>query len=105
MDSYTLTVEDAPRDEDVKILAGGLTADALSHLESPGFQPIGVFMRDANGTIVGGIWGYVNWNWLFIGLVWLSEELRGGGFGRQMMEKIEAAAVDRGCKYSHLDTF
>ena len=62
-------------------------------------------MRDESGVLVGGVWGYVNWNWLWVGAVWLSDELRGSGYGRQMMETLERAARDRGCKYSHLDTF
>jgi GNAT superfamily N-acetyltransferase len=105
MNSYTFAVEDAPRDEDVEPLRRGLYDHAGALLESPGFEPLGVFMRDATGAVVGGVWGYVNWKWLFVGLVWLSKDLRGGGYGRQMMEKIEAAALERGCKYSHLDTF
>ena len=105
MNSYTFTVEDSPSNDDVQSLSRGLSAHALSHLPEPGFHPLGVFMRNENGTIVGGVWGYVNWNWLFVGLVWLSEDLRGGGYGRQMMGRLEAAAIERGCKYSHLDTF
>ena len=105
MNQYTITVADAPDDEDVQILRDGLHDHAADHLDEPGFEPLGVFMRDATGRIVGGVWGYVNWNWLFVGLVWLSKDLRGRGYGRQMMETIEAAAVERGCKYSHLDTF
>ena len=105
MNPYTFTIEDAPHDEDVQILRDGLHDHAAEHLDAPGFEPLGVFMRDATGRIVGGVWGYVNWNWLFVGLVWLSKDLRGSGYGRLMMERIEAAAVERGCKYSHLDTF
>ena len=62
-------------------------------------------MRDEGGALVGGVWGYVNWNWLFIGLVWLCDSLRGGGHGRQLMEMLEEKARERGCRYSHLDTF
>jgi len=105
MNSYTFSVEDAPRDEDVEPLRRGLHDHAVSCLESPGFQPLGVFMRDETDAVVGGAWGYINWHWLFVGLVWLSKDLRGGGYGRQMMETIESAAVERGCRYSHLDSF
>jgi GNAT superfamily N-acetyltransferase len=105
MATYTFTVEDAPGNEDVQALAQGLTAHALPHTKMPGFQPIGVFMRDENGALLGGAWGYVNWNWLFVGLVWLSDDLRGGGYGRQMITTLEDAARERGCQYAHLDTF
>jgi len=71
--SYTFTIEDAPRGEDVQVLSQGLTAHSLAYTQVPGFKPIGVFMRDEHGALVGGVWGYVNWNWLFVGLVWVSD--------------------------------
>ena len=105
MGSYTLTVEDDPRDEDVQALTQGLNVHALTFIGVPGFLPLAVFMRDEQGALAGGVWGYVNWNWLFVGLVWVSDALRGGGYGRQLMEALEQAARERGCRYSHLDTF
>jgi GNAT superfamily N-acetyltransferase len=103
--SHTFTVEDNPSRKDVDALSLGLNQHSRTYTEAPGFQSLGVFMRNDNGVVVGGVWGYVNWNWLWIGLVWLSDELRGGGYGKQMMNAIEHAALDRGCRYSHLDTF
>jgi len=103
--SYTLTVEDDPKRQDVEALAQGLNTHSLPYTSVAGFQPLGVFMRNDQGALVGGVWGYVNWNWLWIGAVWLSDALRGAGYGRKMMETIELAARERGCRYSHLDTF
>lgn len=105
MASYTFAIEDAPAGEDVDALSQGLTNHALPYTQEAGFQSLGVFMRDEKGSLVGGVWGYVNWNWLWVGAVWLSDVLRGSGYGRQMMETLEQAARERGCKYSHLDTF
>ena len=105
MATYTVTVEEVGPNEDVQRLAQGLTDHALPHTRVPGFRPLGVFMRDTSGTLVGGVWGHVNWNWLSVNLVWLSEELRGAGHGRRLMEALEGAARLRGCAYAHLDTF
>jgi len=102
---FSLTVEDAPKDEDVEALSQGLNDHALPYTLVAGFKPIGVFLRDDHGALVGGVWGYVNWNWLFVNLVWVSDALRGDGYGRKLMETIENAARERGCRYSHLDTF
>lgn len=103
--TYSFTVVDAPRSEDVDALSRGLNEHAVRYTGVAGFQPIAVFMRDEHGVLVGGVWGYLNWSWLWVGMVWLSDELRGAGYGRQMMETIETAARARGCRYSHLDTF
>ena len=105
MATYTVTVEEAPRNDDVQRLSQGLTDHALPHTRVPGFRPLGVFMRDEHGTLLGGVWGHVNWNWLSINLVWVAEALRRGGHGRRLMAELEAAARVRGCEHAHLDTF
>jgi GNAT superfamily N-acetyltransferase len=105
MTTYALTIEDAPRPEDVDALAKGLTAHALPHAHVPGFKPLGAWLRDERGALIGGAYGSVNWNWLFINLVWLSESLRGGGHGRRLILALEQAARERGCTHAHLDTF
>ena len=102
---YRLSVEDHPDAEVVALLGQGLTEHALPHTQRPGFQPIAALLRDANGKLVGGIWGYVNWNWLSVGLVWLPAELRGHGYGKELLLALEDAARTRGCQYAHLDTF
>ena len=105
MATYTVTVEEVSRGDNVQRLSQGLTDHALPHTRVPGFRPLGVFMRDERGRLVGGVWGHVNWNWLSVNLVWLSEELRGAGHGRRLMAALEVAARERGCAYAHLDTF
>ena len=104
-DMYTLTIEDNPTSADVQALSQGLSDHALPYVAGPGFEPLGVFLRDEKGTILGGAWGHVNWNWLHLSFLWVSDVLRGGGYGRQLIEAIEQAAKERGCTYAHLDTF
>lgn len=102
---YKFTIEDRPSSEDVAILGQGLTAHSLPHTPAPGFQPIASFMRDETGKLVGGVWGYLNWNWLSVNFVWLSEDLRGDGYGKQLLLALEDEARTRGCQFAHLDTF
>jgi GNAT superfamily N-acetyltransferase len=101
----TLTVETEPSDRDVAALADGLTQHALPTTGRPGFLPLAVFARDAEGALVGGISGTVNWNWLHIALFWISSEERHSGLGTRLLRAIEAAAIERGCAHAHLDTF
>jgi GNAT superfamily N-acetyltransferase len=102
---FTLSVETAPDPADVRAIESGLTEHAIPFTPGPGFQPIGVFARDASGALVGGVYGKVNWTWLHIGLFWIEEERRRSGLGSALLRSIEAAGVERGCRFAHLDTF
>ena len=103
--SYVVTVEDDPRDEDVRVITDGLTQHALPVTRVPGFRPVAVFARDERGAVVGGIVARINWNWLDVSLVWVSEPLRHTGLGTRLLAEIERVAVARGCTHAHLDTF
>jgi GNAT superfamily N-acetyltransferase len=67
-------------------------------------QRLGIFIRDAEQKIVGGLLGDVYWGWLYIGILWIDEHLRGQGYGQQLLDLAEAEAVRRGCHSVHLDT-
>ena len=105
MDDLALAVETAPDPGDVRALGRGLTEHALPFTGTPGFQPLAVFARDRDGVLVGGMSGQVNWTWLHIGLVWVDAARRHQGLGSRLLAAIEAAAVERGCRHAHLDTF
>ena len=105
MTTYGLTIEEPPRAQDVEALIRGLNEHALPYTKVAGFKPLAVFLRDEQGALAGGAYGFVNWNWLFVNLVWLRESLRGGGHGRRIMLALEEAARERGCTHAHLDTF
>jgi GNAT superfamily N-acetyltransferase len=55
--------------------------------------------------IVGGVIGATYWNWLFINLMWIREDLRGRGYGHRLLELAEEEARQRGAKNAYLDTF
>ncbi len=54
---------------------------------------------------VGWVIGTTYWDWLYIDLMWVREDLRGQGFGRQLLALSEETARDRGAKHAYLDTF
>jgi GNAT superfamily N-acetyltransferase len=55
--------------------------------------------------IVGGVIAETYWNWLFINVMWVKEDMRGSGFGAKLLKRTEEEAVKRGVKHAFLDTF
>ena len=66
--------------------------------------PFSVFVRDAHGTVLGGLIAQTVWDWLFVDKFWLPDSLRGTGVGSAVLETAERWAMERGCKWSHLQT-
>ncbi|HUA35296.1 MAG TPA: GNAT family N-acetyltransferase [Candidatus Binataceae bacterium] len=64
-----------------------------------------VFVRNDDGEIVGGAMGNLWGDWLFIGILWVDQPLRGNGQATRLMNAIERLAGEAGCRSAYLDTF
>lgn len=62
-------------------------------------------LQSPSGEIVGGVIGATYWNWLYINLMWVRADLRGQGYGRQLLTLAEDEARNRGATHAYLDTF
>jgi ribosomal protein S18 acetylase RimI-like enzyme len=55
--------------------------------------------------LLGGLWASTAYLYLHIELLYLPEELRRVGLGRQLIAQAEKEALQRGCRGVWLDTF
>ncbi len=78
--------------------------DAASGRAEPS-RRLAVLVRDAAGTIRGGLWAISYYDWLFIQLLAVPETMRGQGVGSGLLAAAEAEARVRGCLGIWLDTF
>lgn len=60
--------------------------------------------RRTDGTLVGGIYAWLQWGWLYIDLVWVRADARGQGIGRQLLQRCEAYAEEQGLTRARLNT-
>jgi len=64
-----------------------------------------VLLQDAADVTIGGLWGRTLWGQLYIDILFVPEELRRNGMGRELVLQAEEEAVRRGCHCSWLDTY
>ncbi|MGM0898335.1 MAG: GNAT family N-acetyltransferase [Bacillota bacterium] len=62
-------------------------------------------LKDDAGKITGGLTATSFWQHLHIDFLWVDESLRGQGYGRLLLEKIEQSAKEKNCRLITLDTF
>jgi GNAT superfamily N-acetyltransferase len=100
-----LRVEEKPAAADRREIHRRLRAFNAEQVGRPlNLREFSVFVRDGDGTIVGGVNGVTYWNWLFVEQLWLDESLRRRGWGRRLMAAAERVALDRGCTGAWVDT-
>ena len=63
------------------------------------------FMHDEDGKAVGGLWGRLAYDWLFIELLAVPEQYRGQDHGTALMNEAERIARASGCTGIWLDTY
>lgn len=104
MAEYELTVDDEPRREDMALLDARLYEFNAAASGVDDGRLLAIFVREGDGTIVGGMHG---WTWGgtgFVQAIWVHEKLRGRGLGARLLAAAEAEAARRGCHQMHLDT-
>lgn len=84
------------------VIVGGLLEFNRRHLGES--TVLDVYVRDANGLIIGGLVGDVSLGWLSIHALWVAEHLRGSGIGATILKTAEDAAIKNGCHSALLDT-
>ena len=67
-------------------------------------KPLAVKLTNESGEVIAGAAGRTFGDWFLLDTLWVSEVLRGQNIGSQLLEKMESAAKERGCKKSMLDT-
>jgi len=63
-----------------------------------------VLAMDENENPLGGVYGYLERDWLYVSLLWVDEAARGKGIGNLVMDEIEAWAEEQGIRNFYVGT-
>jgi len=102
----TLTVTQEPSDADYIAIATLLaTFNRANGPADLNRGKLAVLLKDPTGTVIGGLFGWINCSWLHVELLAVPEELRGSGFGTRALAEAEAAARAQNCIGVWIDTY
>lgn len=99
-----LVVEDHPDKRDVQFLEEQLFAYNMAKSGYHDGRDVAIFLKDEQGAIMAGLWG---WTWggcLKIQYLWVREDVRGQDLGTKLLAAAEAEGRARGCAIVALDT-
>jgi len=102
---YSIEQVETPEQLEWRAIGDGLRAYNTEQAGDDSYQHVCFMLKDAEGTILGGLLGATYWGWLFVNLMWVSKELRGQGYGRELLNLAEDLARERGATHAYLDTF
>lgn len=105
MTELRVELDERPRPDDARVVSEGLLDFNRAVIGDSHEVQLGVFVRDENGRVIGGLLGHVKWRWVYVAKLWLPDELRGHGVGTRVMRAVEEYAQRHDCLGIYLDTF
>lgn len=103
--AYTIVYDEHPEQSAWGIIGSGIHEYNNQQAGDVHSQVLCFTIQGPGQEIAGGVIAQVYWDWLYIDLMWMKPELRGHGYGSQLLLLVEDEARKRGAKHAHLDTF
>lgn len=100
-----ITVPETPSDSHYDAVLAPLRAYNLAQAGDPRGREVAIMLTDEKGIDVGGLWGKIGYDWLFVELLAIPEAYRGQDHGTALMQQAERIAREAGCIGIWLDTF
>jgi len=97
LDASELIIEAMPAPQDVGFLNDRINEFNFAATQLYDGQELASFIRDADGHLIAGIYG---WTWGgcgYIDKLWVHGDTRGRGYGTQLLLGFEREATARGC--------
>ncbi len=100
-----IEIELSPSSSDEQVVWDGLRQHNDQYVASNDDISFAIFLRQAEGTILGGLLAKAGRGWLHVNTIWVHTSVRGKGYGTRLLHMAEEEARRRGCHSAYLDTF
>jgi ribosomal protein S18 acetylase RimI-like enzyme len=102
---YQIVYEEKPEESAWGIIGRGVATYNKEQAGDDSYTRLCFVLQGPDQEVVGGIIGATYWDWFYLDLLWVKEDLRRQGYGQQLLSKSEDIARERGAKNVFLDTF
>lgn len=103
--SLRITTPENPSEADRDAVLAPLRAYNIERGGDPRIRPVALLLTDDDRRHVGGLWGRLVYDWLYVELLAVPEQHRGAGYGKALMERAEDIARANDCVGIWLDTY
>lgn len=102
---YSLSIQIDPNVADVRWLQERLREYNRSQVANAIHMSFLLTLIGSEDAIVGGLFAKVSYRWVFVDTLWVAEDVRGQGAGRNLLNEAENEARRNGCIGAWVDTF
>ncbi|MBO0418927.1 MAG: GNAT family N-acetyltransferase [Vagococcus fluvialis] len=95
----------APKKEDIKDLRDILVKYNQQHFETKEQKEFLLSIKNDDNQLIAGISGEIFGNWMEVDYLAVEENYRSHGYGKQLLQQVEALALKEKCRYIFISTF
>ncbi|MBL4829431.1 MAG: GNAT family N-acetyltransferase [Aliivibrio sp.] len=104
--SFSIEIDHTPSESDLDIIEKGLDTFTENVAGIDDRKNLTFFLRNDVNEVIGGATGcYGTYGWLWVSTLWVSDQVRGQGYGIQLLNAIEQEAAKNGCVNAYLNSF
>lgn len=98
-------LDDSPSESEIKFTDDQIEKFNKAQVGYHDFEPLNLVLRNDEGGVVAGLLALTGWEWLYVKILWVQDDLRGQGLGSELLERAEQIARERGCLGACLSSF
>jgi len=105
MPTYPIIIEDQPAPGDLQYLEDQIIQYNMTQTGAFDGRALAIFLKNEQHEIIAGLSGYTWAGMCEIEFLWVHEDLRGQGYGSQLLQTAEQEARERGCSIVILGSY
>lgn len=99
------TLQPHPTPEERNRILNPLAAYNEAQAGPENWREFALSVRSKAGEAVAGLLGFTQWNHFFVAALYVDQQFRREGIGRELIKRAEALALEHGCDAIYLDSF